>query len=63
MMSDYQCPACFGAIDITSHFWNVVVHDENTAAFEYDCEHCGAKLKIETVPEPVFTIELKDDRS
>ena len=54
------CPACEKEIDLFRSFWRG--DNDYAAQYVYECEHCGAKLDIEVIPEPAFGITLQERR-
>ena len=53
------CPQCHRAIAVYVYFSSGYNNYEDE--FDYECEHCGAKLRIEVYHQPIFGIELKKE--
>lgn len=49
-----ECPICEKEIAVYSYFSGGA--GDYTAQFEYECEHCSAKLEVEVTADPVFHI-------
>ena len=52
MMVIDECPACEKDVDVYSYFSGG--GGDYATQFEYECEHCGAKLDVEVTADPVF---------